>query len=93
MAKIKYEDAIKKLEEIVGQLENDDIELDDALKKFEEGVRLTKLCEKQIEEAEKKIHILSKDAEGSIKEAPFAMSNEEEQFLQKQNKTDEDTPF
>ncbi len=99
MAKRKYEDAIKRLEDIVSELENDDIELDDALKKFEEGVKLTKECGKQIEEAERRISVLTQDAEGNIEETPFQTDSAEEEFLNRKNSNntdatdEEDAPF
>ena len=55
MAKMTFEDSIKKLENIVEELESGDLTLDKALKKFEEGVKLSKFCFDKLEETEKTI--------------------------------------
>ena len=55
---IKFEDAIKRLEEIANELEKDDLTLDDSIAKFEEGMNLSKKCKQMLDSAEKKITIL-----------------------------------
>lgn len=57
-----FEDALKKLESIVEDLENGDLSLDAALKKYEEGVRMADFCSKRLSEAEKRVEILTKSA-------------------------------
>ena len=71
MAEIKFENALKKLEEIVGHLETGDIPLEESLAKYEEGVKLVKLCGKKLEQARKKIEILVKTKDGKIKVEDF----------------------
>jgi len=56
--KIKFEDAIERLENIVKSLQEEGVSLDDALKKFEEGVRLIRLCSKMLNEADGKVEKL-----------------------------------
>ena len=58
------------LEEIVQSLEKDDLKLDESIAKFEEGMKIAKECNKEIEEAEKKITILINE-NGEIKEEDF----------------------
>ncbi len=70
-AEIKFEDALKKLEKIVGDLENGNISLDEALEKYEEGIRLSKVCAKKLEVAKKKVEILLKAEDGSLELKPF----------------------
>ena len=70
MAEIKFEDAIKKLEEIAKELESGDLSLDDSVSKFEEGINLSKICTKILSDAEKKINILI-NKDGEIKEESF----------------------
>ncbi len=55
---IKFEDAMKRLEEIANELEKDDLTLDDSIAKFEEGMNLSKKCKQMLDRAEKKITIL-----------------------------------
>ena len=70
-ADIKFEEALKKLEKIVGDLENGDLALDEALEKYEEGIRLSKICAKKLEAARKKVEILLKAEDGSFELKPF----------------------
>jgi len=78
MANVKFEDALKRLEEIVDELEGGSQSLDDALKKYEEGVKLSKLCAKQLEAAKNKVEILMKSEDGSVDIQPFNESTTDE---------------
>ena len=71
MAQKTFEQSMKQLERIVQELEGGDLPLETAIKKFEEGMKLTKLCSKKLDETEKKVSILMKDADGRISEKPF----------------------
>lgn len=71
MQKIRFEDALKKLEAIVEKLERGDLPLEASLKAFEEGVKLSRICTKMLDDAEKKIEILMKDESGKLKTEPF----------------------
>ncbi|MBI3595838.1 MAG: exodeoxyribonuclease VII small subunit [Nitrospirae bacterium] len=77
MAQFKFEDALARLEIIVGQLEKGDLPLEESLKIFEEGVRLSKNCLKMLEEAERKVEILLQDKDGRKRPRPFEMEKEE----------------
>ena len=46
------------LEAILEELESGELELDQALKRFEQGVKLSRECQKTLEDAEMKIKIL-----------------------------------
>jgi exodeoxyribonuclease VII small subunit len=67
-----FESALKSLEEIVVQLETGDLTLDRALELFEEGVKISRFCSSKLDEAERKVEILVKAADGSLKEATFS---------------------
>lgn len=71
MAEIKFEEALKKLQEIVEELESGNIPLDESLAKYEEGIRLVRLCQKKLQEAKKKIEVLVKTKDGKVKIEPF----------------------
>ena len=71
MPKEKFEDALNKLETIVSKLEEGDIPLEESLKLFEEGIRLSRLCNQKLDEAEKKVEILLKGKDGRLKPQPF----------------------
>jgi exodeoxyribonuclease VII small subunit len=71
MKDIKFEDALQRLEQIVDQLETGELPLDESLTVFEEGVVLARRCAKYLEEAEKRIELLTKDESGLLKAEPF----------------------
>jgi len=71
MAEMKFEDAIEKLEKIVAELEQGGLPLEESLNKFEEGIKLSRFCSKKLKEAERKIEILTKTAEGDLETKPF----------------------
>jgi len=74
MAKERFEDALNKLEKIVSKLEDGDIPLEESLKLFEEGIRLSRLCNQKLEEAEKRVEILMKGRDGMMKAQAFGPS-------------------
>ena len=66
MAKENFEESMKKLETIVTELENGNLNLDESVKKFEEGMKIAKQCNNILEDAEKKITILLEE-DGELK--------------------------
>jgi len=71
MAEIKFEDALKKLEKIVEELESGDLSLDEALKKYQEGIELSRACGLKLESAKKKIDVLTKSKKGDLELKPL----------------------
>lgn len=69
--KIKFEDALEKLENIVEQLEDGELSLEESLAIFEEGIKLSRLCSKQLDDIERKIEILIKGKDGEFEIVPF----------------------
>lgn len=76
MAKQTFEQALKKLEKIVQELEAGDQPLEDALSKFEEGMKLSKFCSEKLDETEKKITLLLQDQKDGLQETPFVAEHE-----------------
>ena len=70
MSKENFEESMKKLETIVTELENGNLNLDESVKKFEEGMKVAKQCNTILEDAEKKITILL-EKDGELKEESF----------------------
>ncbi len=68
---IDFEKSLSRLEEVVRRLEHANLPLDEAMKLFEEGVELAQRCQKQIEEAEGRVEVLLKSADGKLTPAPF----------------------
>jgi len=71
MAEPKFEEALKKLEAIVDDLESGDLNLDDAIKKYEDGMKLSGLCYKRLDEIQKRVEILVKDSSGKLAAKDF----------------------
>jgi exodeoxyribonuclease VII small subunit len=78
MANLTFEKAMKKLEQIVRELESGDQPLEKAIKKFEEGVQLSKFCSEKLDETEQKVTLLLKDQTGNVFEKPFISEIEPE---------------
>ncbi|MFQ5586787.1 MAG: exodeoxyribonuclease VII small subunit [Thermodesulfobacteriota bacterium] len=73
MKKAKFESALKRLEEIVDTLEEGNLSVEESLKLFEEGVRLSRLSNKILDDAERRIEMLVK-RDGTLETEPFAVS-------------------
>lgn len=71
-----FEEAIKELEQIVAKLEKGDIPLDKSLEEFQKGVQIANYCNTMLQEAEKKI-ILITDKNGKIEEENFTCADTE----------------
>jgi exodeoxyribonuclease VII small subunit len=72
MAKEKsFEASLKELEQIVEQLETGDLPLEHSLQLFEQGVRLSRDCQKRLDEAERKVELLLKNDEGAFTRIPL----------------------
>ena len=76
MAEKKFETSLKRLEEIVAELESGELGLEQSLKLFEEGVKLARVCNARLEEAERKVEILLKDKAGKMTAVPFEEKDE-----------------
>ncbi len=73
-----FERSLARLEEVVRRLENANLSLDEAMKLFEEGVELSRECQKQLEQAEGRVEILLKKADGQVAAVAFEPESEEE---------------
>ena len=61
-----FESSLKKLEEIVTELESGDLPLEKSIKAFVDGIKLTRHCQKLLTEAELKIEKLVDSDDGSF---------------------------
>ena len=69
---LSFEDALKRLEEIVHSLEEGDIGLNESLERYEEGIKLLRQSYELLQRAERRIELLSGvDAEGNPTTQPF----------------------
>jgi len=60
---LTFEQAVKKLTDIVGKIENGQISLEQSLSQYEQGMELIKYCRGTLQKAEKKIEEISKNRE------------------------------
>jgi exodeoxyribonuclease VII small subunit len=82
-----FEAAIKRLNEIVSNLERGDLPLEESLRLFEEGVKLSRLSQKKLDAADRRVEqLLSVDDQGRPKVKPFETTADDEG-------TDEGEPF
>ena len=64
--KLTFEEALAKLDEIVSGIESGEIPLEQAIAKYAEGTALVKQCRGILDEAERKIQLLSNSPDGSL---------------------------
>ena len=70
-----FEAAIAELESIVKKLEDGDLALEQSLALYERGVQLSRYCHSRLEEAERRIEILTD--RGELKPAPPALTSDD----------------
>ncbi|WP_377509756.1 exodeoxyribonuclease VII small subunit [Octadecabacter sp. R77987] len=63
--KMSFEDAMRELEGVVGQLERGDVPLEESITLYERGAALKKRCEAKLKEAEEKVAKLTLDGDGN----------------------------
>jgi exodeoxyribonuclease VII small subunit len=74
---ISFEDAFARLEEILEKMNSGTISLDESLKLYEEADQLIALCNKRLNEAERKIEVLVKNRSGEL-----IMGNDDKPLLE-----------
>lgn len=62
---MSFEEAMRELETVVGQLERGDVALEDSIKLYERGAALKARCETKLREAEEKVAAITLDAGGN----------------------------
>ncbi len=63
-----FEEALKRLEAIVARLESGEEKLEESIRLFEEGMRLSGICQKRLDEADRKIETLLRKPGGVERE-------------------------
>ncbi len=71
MKKDTFESSLKRLEKIVDEMENSQLDIDKAMKLFEEGISLVNECSSKLNETKKKIEILV-EKNGKIEKEEFS---------------------
>jgi exodeoxyribonuclease VII small subunit len=93
--RLNFEESLKKLEEIVRRLEDEQAPLEESLKLFAEGKALARACETELRNAEAQVRKLMADDRGEIDEAPLDAGDDEAQRERpaKGKKKNDDLPF
>ena len=60
-----FEDALNELEELVGKMESGEMGLEEMVAAFEKGQKLVKSCTDRLNEVERRIEVIKKNADGT----------------------------
>jgi exodeoxyribonuclease VII small subunit len=66
-----YDVIVAQLEKVVGELEGGALTLEGSVEKFAEGVRLAREAARRLDEAEKRVELLVRSADGELEAVPF----------------------
>ena len=76
MTDFNFEEALKKLEDEVKRLESGNMSLDESIASFEEAVKLVRICNEKLEQAERKVALLTEMSDGTVTDVPFVVDDE-----------------
>lgn len=76
-----FEKNVERLEAIVRQLDDANLPLEQALQIYEEGMKLSEVCQKQLQEAECRIQVLMKKVDGKVVAEPFEREENETESI------------
>ena len=66
-----FETSLAELEDIVSKLDDGDLPLEESLGLFEKGIKLSRECRERLSNAERRIEVLMKEADGSLSTREF----------------------
>jgi exodeoxyribonuclease VII small subunit len=92
----KFEDELKDLEELVARIDSGDLTLEDSIAAFERGVALVRSLNQKLEEIERKVEVLTRNAQGELKTRPFEATDaaaHQSKTAKSSSDDDEDPPF
>lgn len=76
MEKMRFEEALSSLEEIVDKMEKGELTLDESLSSFETAIGLVKLCNEELASAEQRVRILTEGEDGAVTDSAFTRVDE-----------------
>ena len=77
MQDMSFEQAMERLEKITAELSREGITLEESLALYEEGVALARICNRYLEDTERKIKMLQISSDGEIEEKNFSENTKE----------------
>ena len=66
--KSSFETSMSELEKLVDKIETGNLSLEESLKQFEKGVKLSRICQSALTEAEQRVKILTDSLQGDTEE-------------------------
>ena len=69
---LSLESALARLESIVTEIEATPPPLETLIERYEEGTKLLKICQEKLATAERRIEIISRNAQGEVTLQPFS---------------------
>jgi exodeoxyribonuclease VII small subunit len=72
-----FEEALKRLESIVEELEGGELSLEESISRYEEGMKLSRALTQKLDEAEKRIERLVEDPDGTTSTEPIELDSRE----------------
>ncbi|ABC80869.1 exodeoxyribonuclease VII small subunit [Anaeromyxobacter dehalogenans] len=66
-----YDALVARLERVVGELESGQLTLEQSIERFAEGVRLAKEASRKLDDAERRVELLVRGADGDDEAVPF----------------------
>ena len=85
-----FEKAMERLERVVEEMESGKMALEELLVRYEEGMKLVKLCQQRLAEAEHKIEIITRDHGGKITVKDFEPAEAPSAPVARESKENED---
>ena len=76
LQKTTFESALEELEDIADKLESGELGLDESITEFEKGIKLANYCRLKLEEAERKIEILQRGEDSTVKPNRVAVKHD-----------------
>ena len=89
----KFEDELKDLETLVSQIDSGELTLEESIGAFERGVALVKSLNQKLDEVERKVEMLTRDAEGQLQSVVLQAESEGGPRAAAADADDEDVPF
>ena len=74
---IKFEEALKSLENLVSKLEDGNMPLDDSIKTYEQALELVRICNDHLNSAEGNVRVLIESADGSVTDSVYSEEDDE----------------
>jgi exodeoxyribonuclease VII small subunit len=68
---LPFEQAIERIEEIVARMEGERLPLEELIRDYDEGTRLLGVCRRRIDEAQRRIDLITRGSDGTLTAEAF----------------------